>query len=439
MADTAIRVEGLGKQYQIGASQDRYSGFREQLTNGCVRFFKRFQGRHRAGNTDSQTEMIWALKDVSFRVERGEVLGVIGQNGSGKSTLLKILSGITEPTTGEADINGRVGSLLEVGTGFHPELTGRENVYLNGAILEINKAEIRRRFDEIVAFSEVGKFIDTPVKYYSSGMYIRLAFAVAAHLEPEILLLDEVLAVGDAAFQQKCLGRMGAVAKEGRTVVFVSHNLAAVRNLCNRTLLLESGSLEKVGPTEEVIGHYLRKNVSELTAVVALPPGLPEAPGVGHVLRFLNQYGGSQAQFRLGEPWRIVMEFELSCPVPHVIAAVGLMSLDSVPLITYWSKSKDLRAGRYCVEFSCGLPLAACDIQFIVGLSSYERPFYYVQGVGHVSISPVAVKEQPLRSSGTGLLCSFQQSEILSMGFEDDRTTNGIADIPRLATRENSL
>ena len=184
--------------------------------------------------------MIWALKDVSFRVERGEVLGVIGRNGSGKSTLLKILSGITEPTTGEADINGRVGSLLEVGTGFHPELTGRENVYLNGAILEINKAEIKRKFDEIVAFSEVGKFIDTPVKYYSSGMYIRLAFAVAAHLEPEILLLDEVLAVGDAAFQQKCLGRMGAVAKEGRTVLFVSHNLAAVRNLCNRTLLLES-------------------------------------------------------------------------------------------------------------------------------------------------------------------------------------------------------
>jgi lipopolysaccharide transport system ATP-binding protein len=356
--------------------------------------------------------LIWALKDVSFQVKQGEVLGVIGRNGSGKSTLLKILSGITDPTTGEADINGRAGSLLEVGTGFHPELSGRENVYLNGAILGIKKAEIERKFDEIVAFSEVGKFIDTPVKFYSSGMYIRLAFAVAAHLEPEILLLDEVLAVGDAAFQQKCLGKMGTVAKEGRTVVFVSHNLAAVRNLCRRTLLLESGSLEKVGPTEDVIGHYLQKNASELTTVVALPSGLPQDPGVGRVLRFSNQAGMPQAQFRMGEPWRIVIEFELFCPVPYVIAAVGLMTLDSVPLITYWSKSKDLGPGRYCVEFGCSLPLAACDIQFSVGLSSYERPFYYVQGVGHVSISPVAVKEQPLRPSGSGLLFSLQQSEI---------------------------
>ena len=438
MGDTAIRVEGLGKQYQIGASQARYSGLRERLTNSCVRLFPQFQGKRHDGIADSQTEMIWALKDVSFGVGRGEVLGVIGRNGSGKSTLLKILSGITEPTTGEADINGRVGSLLEVGTGFHPELTGRENIYLNGAILGIKKAEIERKFDEIVAFSEVEKFIDTPVKFYSSGMYIRLAFAVAAHLEPEILLLDEVLAVGDTAFQQKCLGKMGTVAKEGRTVLFVSHNLAAVRNLCSRTLLLESGSLEKMGPTEEVIGHYLRKNASELTAVVALPSGLVEDPGAGRFLRFSNQDGMPQAQFRLGEPWRIVMEFELSCPVPHVIAAVGLMSLDSVPLITYWSKSKDLGRGRYCVEFGCNLPLAACDIQFVVGLSSYERPFYYVQGVGHVSISPVAVNEQPLRSSGSGLLCSLQRSEILAMGSDDDRTANN-AVVPRFVPQEHSL
>lgn len=439
MTDTAIRVEGLGKQYKIVASQTCYSGLRERLTNSCVRHFQQFQGTRHSGITNSQTEMIWALKEVSFQVKQGEVLGVIGRNGSGKSTLLKILSGITDPTTGEADINGRAGSLLEVGTGFHPELSGRENVYLNGAILGIKKAEIERKFDEIVAFSEVGKFIDTPVKFYSSGMYIRLAFAVAAHLEPDILLLDEVLAVGDAAFQQKCLGKMGAVAKEGRTVVFVSHNLAAVRNLCSRTLLLESGCLEKVGPTEEVIGHYLQKNSPELTVVVALPSGLPEDPGTGRVLRIFNLDGMPQAQFRLGEPWRIVIEFELFRSVPHVIAAVGLISLDSVPLITYWSKPKDLRPGQYCVEFGCSLPLAACDIQFVVGLSSYERPFYHVQGVGHVSINPVAVNEQPLRSSGTGLLFSVQQSEILTMGSDDGRTANNAVDGSRLALQKHSL
>jgi len=439
MAETAIRVEGLSKQYSIGAAQARCKGIREWLASSCIRLIRQLQGKGHSGIDERRTETIWALKDVSFHVEQGEVLGVIGRNGSGKSTLLKILSGITEPTMGEADINGRVGSLLEVGTGFHPELTGRENIYLNGAIVGIKKSEIERKFDEIVAFSEVEKFIDTPVKYYSSGMYVRLAFAVAAHLEPEILLLDEVLAVGDAAFQKKCLGKMGTVAKEGRTILFVSHNLAAVRNLCSRTLLLEAGRVEKMGPTEEVIGHYLRKNASELTAVVALPASLPEDPGAGRVLRFSNQDGMPQAQFRLGEPWRIMVEFDLSRPVPHAIAAVGLMSLDSVPLITYWSKPKDLGPGRYCVEFVCSLPLAACDIQFVVGLSSYERPFYYVQGVGHVSISPVAVNEQPLRSSGTGLLFSMQQSEILSMGSSDDRTDINAVHVPPLVAQKHSV
>lgn len=434
MADIAIRVEGLGKQYQIGAAHSHYTGFRERLSNSCVRFFQQFQGKRDREDVESRNEILWALKDVSFEVEQGEVLGVIGRNGSGKSTLLKVLSGITEPTIGEADINGRVGSLLEVGTGFHPELTGRENIYLNGAILGITKAEIKLKFDDIVTFSEVGKFIDTPVKYYSSGMYVRLAFAVAAHLEPEILLLDEVLAVGDAAFQKKCLGKMGTVAKAGRTILFVSHNLAAVRNLCSRTLLLESGRIEKLGPTDEVIDHYLRKNTSELIPVVVLPFDKNTVPGAGRILRFSNQDGIPQAQFRLGEPWRIGVEFDLSLAAHHVIAAVGLMSLDSVPLITYWSKAKDLGPGRYCVEFQCLLPLAACDIQFVVGLSSYERPFYSVQGVGHVSISPVAVCEQPLRSSGTGLLFSVQQSEILPLG-----PSNNTANVPPLGVEEQSV
>ncbi|MDH4152469.1 MAG: polysaccharide ABC transporter ATP-binding protein [Nitrospira sp.] len=439
MAEDVIRVERLGKQYQIGTPHARHRSFRERLATGCIRCFRQFQRVGQDGTNDIHTEMIWALKDISFQVEQGEVLGVIGRNGSGKSTLLKILSGITDPTTGEADITGRVGSLLEVGTGFHPELSGRENIYLNGAVLGIKKAEIENKFDAIVAFSEVEKFIDTPVKFYSSGMYMRLAFAVAAHLEPEILLLDEVLAVGDAAFQQKCLGAMGAVANEGRTIVFVSHNLAAIRNLCSRTLFLESGHLIKAGPTEEVMGYYLQRHSTSLAAAVALPAGLPEAPGVGRVLRFLTQDGMPQAQFRLGEPWRIAIEFELFCPVPQVIAAVGLISLDSVPLLTYWSKSKDLKPGHYSVEFDCKLPFSACDIQFVVSLSSYQRPFYHIQGVGHVSISPVAVNEQPLRSSGTGVLFSTQQPEILAITLEDDRAREDIVDVLQLVPEKHSF
>ncbi len=244
MTDIAIRVEGLSKRYRIGELQ-RYKTLRDTLTDALYAPFRRLKKISELTFHDSKTgnpqsdSFIWALKDVCFEVTRGEVVGIIGRNGAGKSTLLKILSRITEPTDGYAEIHGRVGSLLEVGTGFHPELTGRENIYLNGSIMGMKKAEIDRKFDEIVSFAEVEKFIDTPVKLYSSGMVVRLAFAVAAHLEPEILLVDEVLAVGDAAFQKKCLGKMGEVAKEGRTVLFVSHNFAAIRNLCPKCILLE--------------------------------------------------------------------------------------------------------------------------------------------------------------------------------------------------------
>lgn len=250
MGDVAIRVEALGKQYRIGAPKQKYKTLRDSLAGafvGPARFLRR------AGTQNGRGGMIWALRDVSFDVKPGEVVGVIGRNGAGKSTLLKVLSRITEPTEGEVDIYGRVGSLLEVGTGFHLELSGRENTYLNGAILGMRKSEIDRRFDEIVAFAEVEKFIDTPVKHYSSGMYLRLAFAVAAHLEPEILLVDEVLAVGDAAFQKKCLGKMGDVAREGRTVLFVSHNMAAVRSLCSRGIVIDEGRLVLSGDVTTAI------------------------------------------------------------------------------------------------------------------------------------------------------------------------------------------
>ena len=250
-APVAIRVENLSKSYRIGEIRPRYKTIRDSVTEMVSSPFRRWtRGRNAADTT------MWALRDVSFEVGRGEVIGVIGRNGAGKSTLLKILSRITQPTVGRAEIHGRIGSLLEVGTGFHPELTGRENVFLNGAILGMRRSEIEKKFDEIVAFAEVSKFIDTAVKHYSSGMYLRLAFAVAAHLEPDILLVDEVLAVGDVLFQKKCLGKMEDVARTGRTVLFVSHNMGAVRSLCTKGLFLESGKVLQAGDVGKCIETY---------------------------------------------------------------------------------------------------------------------------------------------------------------------------------------
>jgi lipopolysaccharide transport system ATP-binding protein len=256
MGTPAIRVENLGKSYRLAhASGERagYKTLRESLTGGVATLANRVRGKLDRGTT----EEFWALRDVSFEVQPGEVVGIIGRNGAGKSTLLKVLSRITKPTTGRVEINGRVGSLLEVGTGFHPELTGRENVYLNGSILGMSRWEIDRKFDEIVAFAEVEKFLDTPVKRYSSGMYVRLAFAVAAHLEPEILIVDEVLAVGDAAFQKKCLNRLDQCSSTGSTVLFVSHQISALQRLCKSALLLDSGRVVASGMKEEVIPLYL--------------------------------------------------------------------------------------------------------------------------------------------------------------------------------------
>jgi len=256
VSDIAIRVEGLGKEFRIGSRQETYRTLRDTLTDVAAAPVRIARSLTRRNGRRPARETFWALKDVTFEVKRGEVIGIIGRNGAGKSTLLKVLSRITEPTEGFAEIYGRVGSLLEVGTGFHPELSGRENVYLNGAILGMRRTEIDRNFDEIVEFAEVEQFIDTPVKHYSSGMYLRLAFAVAAHLEPEMLLIDEVLAVGDAAFQKKCLGKMEDVAKQGRTVLFVSHNMAAIRNICDRALVLDRGTVRFDGEVVKGIAHY---------------------------------------------------------------------------------------------------------------------------------------------------------------------------------------
>src|SRR6266699_1579953 len=264
MSDIAIQCEGIGKQYRIG-ERESYKALRDVITDAIKSPFRRLrQAANGSERTGNGKPTIWALQDVSFEVKEGEVLGIIGRNGAGKSTLLKILSRITEPTCGYAEIDGRIGSLLEVGTGFHPELTGRDNIFLNGAILGMRRAEVSRKFDEIVAFAEVEKFIDTPVKRYSSGMYVRLAFAVAAHMETEILLVDEVLAVGDAQFQKKCLGKMGDVARRGRTVLFVSHNMSAIQLLCSHAIRLGSGRIVGNGPAREKVEDYLKvaKNIS---------------------------------------------------------------------------------------------------------------------------------------------------------------------------------
>jgi len=253
MATPALRVSGLGKRYRIGARQARPDQLRDRIAGAAAAAFGRLFQRSRV---EVEETTLWALREVSFDVPAGEVLGIIGGNGAGKSTLLKVLSRITEPTEGRAEVYGRVGSLLEVGTGFHPELTGRENIFLNGAILGMRRAEVARKFDEIVAFAGVDRFIDTAVKYYSSGMYVRLAFAVAAHMEPEILIVDEVLAVGDVHFQKKCIGKMDDVSRQGRTVLFVSHNLDALQRLCSRGVLLDRGRLVADGPIDDVVSRY---------------------------------------------------------------------------------------------------------------------------------------------------------------------------------------
>ncbi|MCP4255717.1 MAG: ABC transporter ATP-binding protein [Candidatus Scalindua sp.] len=256
MSETVIKVENLSKQYRIGAHVG-YKTFRDTIVDVVKTPFRRIAS---IGKPVPQAETIWALNKVSFNIKKGEIVGIIGRNGAGKSTILKILSKITEPTEGRIELTGRVGSLLEVGTGFHPELTGHENIYLYGAILGMDRWEVTRKFDEIVSFAEIEQFVDTPVKRYSSGMYMRLAFAVAAHLEPEILVVDEVLAVGDAAFQKKCLGKMGEVAEGGRTVLFVSHNMGAIETLCNKGILLESGKKVYEGKIHEVVSKYLSKS-----------------------------------------------------------------------------------------------------------------------------------------------------------------------------------
>ena len=329
MSHAAIIAENIGKKYLLQHQQQQgrsYKALRDVVTEGATSFF----GKRKAESGKRKSvEEFWALKDVSFEIKHGDVVGIIGRNGAGKSTLLKLLSRITEPTTGKIRLRGRVASLLEVGTGFHPELTGRENIFLNGAILGMGKAEITRKFDEIVAFSEVEKFLDTPVKRYSSGMYVRLAFAVAAHLEPEILIVDEVLAVGDAAFQKKCLGKMQDVSKGGRTVLFVSHNMAAVKGLCTRALLMQGGRLMMDDKIDGVIAEYLRAGNSVGKVSWAEKP--PQADGLKLLDACVrNSKGVAESRLACDEPFEIALRFETQRPLRDVRAGFIIKTGDGV-------------------------------------------------------------------------------------------------------------
>jgi lipopolysaccharide transport system ATP-binding protein len=300
-----IRVENLSKCYVIGAKRASYETLRETISDSLRAPLKRLRRQQ------SRADTIWALRDIGFEVSPGEVIGIIGRNGAGKSTLLKVLSRIVEPTAGRVELYGRVGSLLEVGTGFHPELSGRENIYLNGAILGMKQVEIRRKFDEIVTFAEIERFLDTAVKHYSSGMYMRLAFAVAAHMDPEILVVDEVLAVGDAAFQKKCLGKMEDVAKRGRTILFVSHQMTAIQNLCGRTLLLSGGMIAAEGETEAVIEKYLEDSSNLSQTFLA---DRKDRQGTGDIrfvsLALLNGEGQEVKSLRTGRGATLVLRYE---------------------------------------------------------------------------------------------------------------------------------
>src|SRR5438309_8186797 len=300
MSQVVIHCEQLGKRYQIG-QRERYLALRDVLANSFQAPWRLFRSAA-PGSSNGRPKHIWGLRNVSFKIHEGEVLGIVGRNGAGKTTLLKVLARVTKPTEGHAEVVGRMGSLLEVGTGFHPELTGRENIYLSGAILGMSKREINRKFDEIVAFAEVEQFIDTPLKHYSSGMYMRLAFSVAAHLEPEILLVDEVLAVGDIAFQKKCLGKMGEVARGGRTVVLVSHNMAAVNALCSRCVIMNAGGVEFDGPTDKATTRYYTGSLS-IASGSDLSARAREGNGAA---RFKSIF--IQAQDPLGNP------LEVACP-----------------------------------------------------------------------------------------------------------------------------
>lgn len=372
MSEYAIQAENIGKRYRLGETLGSYSTFRESISGWLRRSPRR-------GNERDSKDDLWALRGLSFEVRHGEVLGIVGRNGAGKSTLLKVLSRVTEPTEGYAEIRGRVGSLLEVGTGFHPELTGRENIFLNGAILGMKKTEIAAKFDEIVDFSEVEQFIDTPVKRYSSGMYLRLAFAVAAHLEPEILVVDEVLAVGDAEFQRKCIGKMSDVAQQGRTVLFVSHNMSAILRLTQETMVIDKGRMVMRAPSAQAVDYYLSQGFSEEGSKRWEADEVPAsaAPFRPRVLRVCNAQGQESNTVRSVEPCSIEIEYEIDEPITGLRVGIYLMSTRGEYIFTsfdtdepgHYERLATRPAGRYISR--CTIPADLLNEgRYVIGMNA---------------------------------------------------------------------
>jgi lipopolysaccharide transport system ATP-binding protein len=375
----AIRVENLSKQYRIGTRKRGASNnLTETLVDGAAAVWRGLTGRGRGGDG---ADTFWALKDVSFEVRPGEVVGIIGRNGAGKSTLLKVLSRITEPTSGRAVVRGRMASLLEVGTGFHPELTGRENIYLNGSILGMSRGEIDRKFDEIVAFAEIEQFLDTPVKRYSSGMYVRLAFAVAAHLEPEILVVDEVLSVGDAQFQKKCLGKMDQIGDSGRTVLFVSHNMPTIKAHCTKAVSLRSGRVVEIGSVEAVVGQYMAEGLDPTMRGFNRTRRVAESKECAIVDAWLSQDDKMLEEVEWGRPFEINLEIVVSSRVrlsPEYLIRDG----DQIPILfaptgLFQGFQQTLQPGRYRITSRCpGLQLASGTYFIDLMLAESGRRFF---------------------------------------------------------------
>jgi lipopolysaccharide transport system ATP-binding protein len=382
MSDTIISVEGIGKKYQLNHLVSRQ---KEDLLVNSVKTWGRNLLRPQV-----ESEEFWAVKDISFEVKRGDRVGIVGRNGAGKSTLLKILSRIVAPTTGRIEFEGRIASLLEVGTGFHGDLTGRENIYLNGSILGMSRSEINRRFDEIVAFSEVENFLDTPVKRFSSGMYVKLAFAVAAHLDPEILVVDEVLAVGDAAFQKKCLGKMSEVSKgEGRTILFVSHSMQSIQKLCNKGIYLNKGQLQSYGEIHDIVSMYLQSGELNRSEFV-VPEPAELSYGYAHTVFVEDANGKPCAEVPVGSHWQVRVLFKITKATEHFIMGLGVISPYDEPVRTTWSIPENLAPGEYQAVFKNNDILLTSGIyKLVIGLSSHVRTFQYIDNLVSVNISDV--------------------------------------------------
>jgi lipopolysaccharide transport system ATP-binding protein len=417
MSDTVIKVENISKLYRLG---EVGTG---TISHDLNRWWARIRGKEdpflRVGETNDRStrgdsDFVWSLKDINFEVKRGDSVGIIGRNGAGKSTLLKLLSRVTAPTTGNIRIKGRIASLLEVGTGFHPELTGRENIYLNGAILGMRKKEIDGKLDGIIDFSGVERYIDTPVKRYSSGMYVRLAFAVAAYMENEILIVDEVLAVGDVEFQTKCLGKMKDVSgREGRTVLFVSHNMAAIQKLCSTGILLKNGLMNRQGTIEPVIDEYLKNDYSKTAfAEIDVDALAPEQIQSGYArhLQIEDLEGNALPQIAIGEYWQVKVNFRINKPLEHFIIAIGLLTSTAAPIWTSWSVAGQIEEGEYEAIFKNDQLLLASGNYFLaLGLSNYEKPFHFIEHAIDLEVADIkdgSVKDdlQLVRTAGNGFI-----------------------------------